>query len=67
MSGRIVIVLRGKYAGRKAVIVRLYDGGRADRKFSHALGEYLDTAASLPVGTVAALWAWFAWLVLCLL
>lgn len=41
MSGRIVIVLRGKYAGRKAVIVRLYDGGRGDRKFSHALGETL--------------------------
>jgi large subunit ribosomal protein L27e len=39
MSGRIVIVLRGKFAGRKAVIVRLYDGGRGDRKFSHALGE----------------------------
>jgi large subunit ribosomal protein L27e len=37
-NGRVVIVLRGRFAGHKAVIVRLYEGGRESRKFTHAVG-----------------------------
>merc|ERR1712000_748967 len=35
--GKIVIVLQGRYAGRKAVIVKNYDGGTDDRKYPHAV------------------------------
>ncbi|KAF8374303.1 hypothetical protein PRIPAC_80732 [Pristionchus pacificus] len=34
--GRIVLV-RGKYAGRKALVVESYDGGASDRSYAHAL------------------------------
>ncbi|CAH0387624.1 unnamed protein product [Bemisia tabaci] len=36
-SGKIVVVLRGRYAGKKAVIVKAYDDGTADKQFSHAI------------------------------
>lgn len=36
-NGRVVIVLAGKYAGRKAVVVKATEGG-ADKKFGQALG-----------------------------
>lgn len=36
----MVIVLAGKYAGRKAVVVKASEGG-SDKKFGHALGEFL--------------------------
>lgn len=36
-AGKIVILLNGRYAGRKAVVVRTYDEGHKDRKFGHAL------------------------------
>merc|ERR1739845_26442 len=35
--GKIVIVLQGRYAGRKAVIVKNNDDGTADRKYPHAI------------------------------
>jgi large subunit ribosomal protein L27e len=35
--GRVVIVLSGRNAGKKAVIVRCYDEGTKDRTFPHAL------------------------------
>ncbi len=35
--GRIVILLAGRHAGKKAIIVRQHDDGKKDRKFSHAL------------------------------
>ncbi|CAJ0581464.1 unnamed protein product, partial [Mesorhabditis spiculigera] len=35
--GKVVLVLRGKYAGRKAVIVKSYDEGSAERTYPHAL------------------------------
>ncbi|CAG9327619.1 unnamed protein product [Blepharisma stoltei] len=35
--GRVVILLTGRYAGKKAVIAKLYDEGTKDRKFPHAL------------------------------
>jgi large subunit ribosomal protein L27e len=35
--GKIVIVLRGRYAGRKAVIVRTFDDGTKNKKFGYAI------------------------------
>eukprot|EP00127_Corallochytrium_limacisporum_P003681 Clim_evm13s152 gene=Clim_evmTU13s152 len=35
--GKVVIVLNGKYAGKKAVIVKQYDDGDNKRPFPHAL------------------------------
>lgn len=36
-SGKVVIVLAGRYAGRKAVVVKTFDEGSDDKKFSHVL------------------------------
>jgi large subunit ribosomal protein L27e len=36
-QGRVVIVLRGRYAGRKAVVVKVFDDGAGDRKFGHCI------------------------------
>ena len=36
-SGKVVVVLRGKYAGRKAVIVKAFEDGTSARRFGHAL------------------------------
>lgn len=36
-SGKVVLVLGGRYAGRKAIIVKTYDDGTADKQFGHAL------------------------------
>ena len=36
-SGKVVIVLSGRYAGRKGVVVKTFDEGGSDRKFSHAI------------------------------
>lgn len=33
----MVVVLRGRFAGHKAVVVRVYADGRDDRKFGHAV------------------------------
>ena len=35
--GRVVIVLQGRQAGKKAVIVKNHDKGDGNRKFPHAL------------------------------
>ena len=35
--GKVVLVLNGRFAGRKAVIVRNYDEGQSDRAYGHAL------------------------------
>lgn len=35
--GKIVIVLQGRYAGRKAVIVKNFDDGTPERKYPHAV------------------------------
>merc|ERR1712050_236364 len=35
--GRVVILLSGRYAGRKGVIVKTYEDSNQDRKFPHAL------------------------------
>lgn len=36
-QGKVVIVLNGRFAGRKAVVLRVYESGTKDRKFGHAL------------------------------
>ncbi|KAI8492271.1 60S ribosomal protein L27 [Branchiostoma floridae] len=41
-SGKVVLVLKGKYAGRKAVIVKNYDEGTHDRPYGHALVAGMD-------------------------
>merc|ERR1712170_198685 len=35
--GKVVLVLGGRYAGRKAIIVKNYDEGSGDKTFGHAL------------------------------
>jgi len=40
--GRLVILLSGKYAGRKAVIVKVHDDQNAGRNFPHALVAGID-------------------------
>jgi large subunit ribosomal protein L27e len=35
--GRVVVVLSGRNAGKKAVVVKCYDEGTKDRSFPHAL------------------------------
>ncbi len=35
--GKVVILLTGRYAGKKAVIVRNYDEGTTGRKYGHAV------------------------------
>ena len=36
-SGKVVLVLSGRYAGKKAVIVKNYDDGTTDKPYGHAL------------------------------
>nr|ADW95787.1 60S ribosomal L27-like protein [Phragmatopoma lapidosa] len=41
-TGKVVLVLAGRYAGRKAVIVKNYDDGATDRQYGHALVAGID-------------------------
>jgi hypothetical protein len=36
-AGKVVLVLAGRYAGRKAVIVKPNDEGTSDKPYGHAL------------------------------
>ena len=36
-SGKVVIMLSGRYAGKKAVIVKTFDDGNQERKFGHCI------------------------------
>ncbi len=36
-SGKVVIVLAGRHAGKKAVVVKTFDDGNSDKRFSHCL------------------------------
>ena len=36
-KGKVVIMLSGRYAGKKAIVVKTFDDGTNDRKFPHAL------------------------------
>lgn len=35
--GKVVLVLRGRYAGRKAIVVKAQDDGSSDRSYPHAI------------------------------
>jgi large subunit ribosomal protein L27e len=35
--GKVVIVLAGRHAGKKAVVVKTFDDGNSDKRFSHCL------------------------------
>ncbi|OQR91445.1 60S ribosomal protein L27 [Thraustotheca clavata] len=41
-NGKVVVVLNGRYAGRKAIVVKAYDEGNGDRKFGHAIVAGID-------------------------
>lgn len=36
-AGKVVLVLNGRHAGKKAVIVKNYDDGSSDKQYGHAL------------------------------
>ncbi|XP_041059724.1 60S ribosomal protein L27-like [Carcharodon carcharias] len=40
--GKVILVLAGRYAGRKGVIVKSIDDGTSDRPYSHALVAGID-------------------------
>lgn len=39
---KVVLVLSGRYAGRKAIIVKTFDDGSSDKQFGHALVAGID-------------------------
>lgn len=41
-ANKIVLVLSGRYAGKKAVVVKNYDEGTSDKQFGHALVAGID-------------------------
>jgi large subunit ribosomal protein L27e len=41
-TGKVVLVLGGRYAGRKAIIVKNYDEGTTEKPYSHALVAGID-------------------------
>lgn len=41
-SGKVVIILSGRFAGRKAVVVKASDEGNDNKKFGHALVAGID-------------------------
>lgn len=40
--GKVVLVLGGRYAGRKAIVLRNYDDGTSDKPYGHALVAGID-------------------------
>jgi len=43
-TGRVVIILSGRYAGKKAIVVKTSDEGTKEHSFPHALVVGLETA-----------------------
>merc|ERR1711957_504708 len=43
-AGRVVVMLQGRYAGRKAICVKVFDDGSKSRHFGHALVAGVDRA-----------------------
>ncbi|VDI07186.1 large subunit ribosomal protein L27e [Mytilus galloprovincialis] len=41
-TGKVVLVLNGRFAGRKAVIVKNYDEGTTEKPYGHALVAGID-------------------------
>ncbi|KAK5645589.1 hypothetical protein RI129_006889 [Pyrocoelia pectoralis] len=40
--GKVVLVLSGRYAGRKAVVMKNYDDGTSEKQYGHALVAGID-------------------------
>lgn len=36
-AGKVVLVLSGRYSGRKAVVIKNFDDGTSDKQYGHAL------------------------------
>ncbi len=36
-TGKVVIILSGRHAGKKAVVVKTFDDGNSEKRFSHCL------------------------------
>lgn len=36
-AGKVVIVLAGRHAGKKAIVVKTFDDGNSDKRFAHCL------------------------------
>jgi len=41
-SGKVVLILSGKYAGRKAIVIKNYDDGAGDKQYGHCLVAGID-------------------------
>nr|CAD7442051.1 unnamed protein product [Timema bartmani] len=41
-SGKVVLVLSGRYAGKKAIVMRNFDDGTSDKQYGHALVAGID-------------------------
>lgn len=41
-NGKVVLVLSGRYSGRKAIILKTFDDGTPDKQFGHALVAGID-------------------------
>lgn len=41
-TGKVVLVLSGRYAGRKAIVMRNYDDGTAEKQYGHAMVAGID-------------------------
>eukprot|EP01006_Ploeotia_vitrea_P036441 TRINITY_DN66017_c9_g6_i1.p2 TRINITY_DN66017_c9_g6~~TRINITY_DN66017_c9_g6_i1.p2 ORF type:complete len:141 (+),score=93.18 TRINITY_DN66017_c9_g6_i1:80-502(+) len=42
-TGKVVIVLAGRFAGKKAIVVKVYNDGTRERQFSHCLVAGIDS------------------------
>lgn len=40
--GKVVLILSGRYAGKKAIILRNFDDGTSDKQYGHALVAGID-------------------------
>eukprot|EP00931_Biecheleriopsis_adriatica_P032840 TRINITY_DN1910_c0_g1_i6.p2 TRINITY_DN1910_c0_g1~~TRINITY_DN1910_c0_g1_i6.p2 ORF type:complete len:148 (-),score=43.44 TRINITY_DN1910_c0_g1_i6:57-500(-) len=43
-AGRVVVMLQGRYAGKKAIVVKTFDDGSKSRPFGHCLVAGVDRA-----------------------
>eukprot|EP00931_Biecheleriopsis_adriatica_P032835 TRINITY_DN1910_c0_g1_i1.p1 TRINITY_DN1910_c0_g1~~TRINITY_DN1910_c0_g1_i1.p1 ORF type:complete len:148 (-),score=51.06 TRINITY_DN1910_c0_g1_i1:57-500(-) len=43
-AGRVVVMLQGRYAGKKAIVVKTFDDGSKNRPFGHCLVAGVDRA-----------------------
>merc|ERR1719444_349325 len=43
-AGRVVVLLQGRYAGKKAIVVKVFDDGTKARSFGHCLVAGVDKA-----------------------